>query len=149
MDIITDIDKLRQNCETVPINEIPNYNNIIEEMYQICMRSNGVGLAAPQIGINKRFFVMYWNGITFAVFNPIIFDSSILDAVNVDSELIKFNEGCLSVPGQIRTTTRLKRITVTYYNLHQDQVFDEFDLPLSVIFQHETDHLNGKLIIDF
>ena len=96
--------------------------DLIDTMYD----ADGVGLAAPQIGINKRIFVM---------------DCS-------RDEMGSYKEGCLSIPGITEEISRPKVIKVLYQDINGVLERNTYDDLWSTCFQHELDHLNGKLFID-
>ena len=116
-------------------------NDLIETMYD----ADGVGLAAPQIGVNKRIFVMDCsqedeNKEFKVVINPEIEHES--------EELGSYKEGCLSIPGITEEISRPKVIKVVYQDIKGVLQRNTYDDLWSTCFQHELDHLNGKLFID-
>lgn len=114
----------------------PHQNRLVaEQMLDLMRRENGIGLAAPQVGIAKRIFVMEVDSTIRACFNPEIVDQ--------DSNLTDYTEGCLSFPGESFTIKRPESIQVRYHNL-QGQVIEEQLTGLAArCFQHELDHLDG------
>ena len=115
--------------------------DLIDTMYD----ADGVGLAAPQLGINKRIFVMDCSGEDEdkdcrIVINPEIEHES--------EELGSHKEGCLSIPGITEEISRPKIIKVVYQDLKGGFQRHSYDGLWSTCFQHELDHLNGKLFID-
>jgi peptide deformylase len=102
---------------------------------------NGIGLAAPQIGENRRIFIFQRNGKNIVAINPEIVEKS--------KGRIGNNEQCLSCPGADKRIMRHMAITVKWYdtdgNFHKSKLKG---LP-AIIFQHELDHLNGILITDY
>jgi peptide deformylase len=113
---------------------------ILDEMFPFMQANRGVGLAAPQIGIPKRFFVMNAKDKSRKVINP-----EILSHGNAAKEEL---EGCLSVPGIHKKVSRPRRITVRYLNEYGETFEEELkDYPARV-FQHEFDHLEGILFTD-
>ena len=110
---------------------------LAEKMLRVLPHLNGVGLAAPQIGIGRRLFVIGAAGVQGAFTNPRIIERS---------EPYHPVEGCLSVPGQLYTPLRHQRITAAWQDL--DGTFREGRLEglLAEIFEHETDHLDGVLL---
>ena len=111
--------------------------SMIETMYE----APGVGLAANQIGVQKRMFV-YDQGDgdgAFVVINPTI--------VETDGEWT-FQEGCLSVPGLSWEISRSNSVRLTGYDLEGNELDIETDEYEGRIFQHEMDHLNGMLLIE-
>jgi len=115
------------------------------DMCNFMQQHNGIGLAANQIGMTKRIFVMGSKNISgfpkpFAVFNPkILF-------VSQETDLHK--EGCLSFPGLWLNIKRPKKIVVEYQNSKGDSIQAEIDGLISRCFQHEFDHLNGTCFVD-
>lgn len=118
----------------------PELCSLLDEMVPFMRESRGVGLAAPQIGVSRRFFVMDAGDKVRKVINP-----EILSAGNSTAEM---EEGCLSVPGIHKKVRRPRRITVRYQTETGDTVEEELkDFPARV-FQHEFDHLDGVLFVD-
>ena len=109
--------------------------SLIETMHE----NKGVGLAAPQVGINEQIFVADIGEGPMAFINPQILKRRGADVLE---------EGCLSLPGILVDVKRPKTITVQYTDEHNRKVKGEFGELLARVIQHETDHLNGKLIID-
>ncbi len=120
-------------------------NDLIVRMRRAMHAANGIGLSANQIGLEFAVFVAEIpdaDGGTkfYAVFNPKI--------EKVSKETISFEEGCLSVPGIWGEVTRAEQIVVSGSNKMGKHVKVKAWGLLSRIFQHEIDHLNGKLFID-
>lgn len=116
-----------------------NLTKIFDLMYE----KDGIGLAATQIGINQRFFVY---DITEEKREPkIVINPKIIWK---SSEKIVYNEGCLSIPGLRLPIDRSKRIKVLWLDEKGNEYQKELEDLESVLFQHEIDHLDGKLIID-
>jgi len=118
-------------------------NIILDNMIKIMYYANGIGLAANQVGYNRRMFVM---DISNEKNNPQVFINPVVKAKNN----IKMTdiEGCLSCPGEEVKVSRSVSINLEWTCRHgknQHQTF--YYLPCRVV-QHEMDHLNGKLIID-
>jgi peptide deformylase len=112
--------------------------SLIKNMYEIMKENRGIGLAAPQVGLPYRIFVLYYTNLKFedrVVINPVVLES--------DTETFKFDEGCLSFKGVFKETNRSKKIKVRYTNLLGETVERVFKDIWSVCFQHELDHLNG------
>lgn len=112
---------------------------LAEDMLETMYAEPGIGLAAPQIGVQKRFFVYDIGEGPQTLVNPVIVESS--------GEWY-YEEGCLSVPGLSWDIVRPKEIHLTGYDLHGNEVSLEADELLSRLFQHELDHLDGVLLID-
>ena len=111
---------------------------IVFNMLKLLAESNGIGLAAPQVGILERIIIV-------KVHEPIVMINP--DIVSMNS-MVKSNEGCLSVPGQYIDCDRYKDITVTYADLLGKQQKIQATELLAFCIQHEIDHLDGKLILN-
>ncbi len=116
-----------------------------KEMIKFMIDAKGIGLAANQIGLTKRVFVMGSYAIPgfpepFAIFNPKIIEAS--------KELVLDEEGCLSYPGLFLKLKRPSWVIVEYQNSKGDIIEARFDGYLSKCFQHELDHLDGICFVD-
>jgi len=117
----------------------------IKEKYQL---RSGVGLAAPQIGINKQLLVVYFyyedKLYSYQLINPKIISHS------VEQAFLANGEGCLSVDEQIDGyVVRHARVTVKAFNPEGDQVKLRFKGYPAIVIQHEIDHLNGIMFYDY
>ena len=113
--------------------------SLIEQMYPLLTEANGVGLAAPQVGVSKRFFVYDVGEGTHALINPVIVSASGEEwAV----------EGCLSIPGLQGEVARAEKVTIKGLDENGKKVRIKADGLKARCFQHETDHLDGVLFID-
>jgi len=114
----------------------------VQQMLTLIHEGKGIGLAGPQIGLLKRFFVVHLEGDIPRIFiNPSIIETS--------QEMVKFEEGCLSLPGAWATVIRSKIITVQAWNERGRPFTIEADGILARVILHEYDHLDGKLFIDY
>jgi peptide deformylase len=118
--------------------------DLVNEMFSIMKKSNGVGLAAPQIGINKNIITIDISHteqkMKLALINPKI------ELVSDDG--ILFEEGCLSVPGIWAEVQRPSEIKVKAVDVKGDEVEFDADSFYARVLQHEIDHLRGILFID-
>ena len=114
---------------------------LVEDMVETMYEAPGVGLAAPQVGVQKRLFVYDLNDGQGArtLINPTISESR--------GEW-EFEEGCLSVPGLYFPIVRPKEVHLTGYDLDGNEVSIEADEFEARVFQHELDHLDGKLLLE-
>jgi peptide deformylase len=114
---------------------------LVDAMYETMYDAPGVGLAAPQIGVQRRFFVYDVNDGTgpHVVLNP--------EIVATQGEWA-YEEGCLSLPGLAFEVVRPKIVTITGQDLDGNDVVIEGDELLGRVFLHETDHLDGVLMLD-
>jgi len=133
---------LRQKCEVVDVSEInDDMRKLFNDMFETMIEANGVGLAAPQVGISKRFFVIISDDDVRRVFiNPQIISTS--------SDLCDYEEGCLSMPGFNENIKRPSKVTVQALNEFGKPFTLEADDLLARIIQHENDHLDGIVYID-
>lgn len=113
---------------------------LVKAMFRAMYDYKGVGLAAPQVGINDQIFVADTEDGPRAFFNPKILKKSGWES---------FDEGCLCLPGISIKVKRPKTVTVQYLDENNQTRERRFTGLMARIFQHETDHLNGKLIIDY
>lgn len=137
---------LHQKCE--PVSEItPELLATLDEMVSMMDTQNGVGLAAPQVGILSRFLVMMDpdTKTVYRMINPQI--------TSVSNEKCTMEEGCLSVLGAdnlpvFSNVTRPASVTVEWTNESGERIGAQMSgLPARIV-QHETDHLDGTLFID-
>ncbi|MBI2705332.1 MAG: peptide deformylase [Actinobacteria bacterium] len=112
---------------------------LVDDMFVTMYDAPGLGLAAPQVGVQKRFFVYDHEGHKGVLINPEIRES--------DGEW-DYSEGCLSVPGLYFEIVRPKRILIAGLDLDGNEVQLEADEIESRLFQHELDHLNGTLLVE-
>jgi peptide deformylase len=123
--------------------EIKNINERIkilaDDMIETMKENDGIGLAAPQVGILKRIIVVDIGQGPLVMVNP--------DILEKDGEQI-INEGCLSVPNKNGNVKRPEKLKVTYTDLEGDKHTIKTEGLLSVVISHEVDHLNGVLFID-
>jgi peptide deformylase len=141
MDVVTLGDALlRQKAEPVkPINA--ETAKIAAEMLEIMGQRKGVGLAGPQVGLNKRIFVVHVDGDLPRVFiNPSIVETS--------QETVKMEEGCLSLPGVWVDVVRPVSVRVQAWNEKGRPFTIETGGMLARVILHEYDHLEGILFID-
>ena len=119
---------------------------IVREMFDLMYASNGIGLAANQVGIPLRFFIL---NVTADATKPEE------EQVFINPEIVKRHsseeneEGCLSFPGLYGKVRRARKIRVQAYDLLGNSIELEADDLLGRAIQHETDHLDGKLFIDY
>jgi len=114
---------------------------LVDDMVETMYEAPGVGLAAPQVGVQKRLFVYdLHDGLgARTLINPVISESR--------GEW-EYEEGCLSVPGLYFPIVRPKEVHLTGYDLDGNEVSIEADEFEARVFQHELDHLDGKLLLE-
>lgn len=130
---------LRKRAE--PIERVTKrHRQLAEEMIRLMKRANGIGLAAPQVGVSERLIVIAPGDI-----RPIVLVNPQITA----SEGSRIGEeGCLSIPGLYGDVERARSITVSALNLEGRKVEYEMDELAARVVQHEVDHLDGVLFID-
>lgn len=112
---------------------------LADTMLQAMYKAPGIGLAAPQIGVQKQIFVYDVDDEPRVLINPRIVESR--------GEWV-FDEGCLSIPGLYVELVRPKEVLLVAHDLDGEEVQIEADELLARLFQHELDHLNGVLMFD-
>ncbi|GAB4221862.1 MAG: peptide deformylase [Francisella sp.] len=136
---------LKEVAQEVAKDEInDNLRETIAKMRELMQEANGVGLAAVQVGIKKRFFIMYdnledENSEIIAVINPEIISKS--------GEVID-EEGCLSFPGVTAKVKRATTVKIKALNEYGEEIEIEKEGWLARCIQHEIDHLNGITFFD-
>lgn len=125
-------------------------NELVAQMFDAMYESEGVGLAAPQIGKNIRLVVIDADpvaenfpecaGRKFALINPVV--------VVLDGDTVSRPEGCLSLPGISENVPRVEHIRLTWLDENFNEHTEEISGFLARIVQHECDHLEGKMFID-
>lgn len=132
---------LRKECKDVK-DMSERTRLLIDDMFDTMYEANGVGLAAPQVGILKKIFVV---DVGMEEPEPYVFiNPEILEKSGEQTD----NEGCLSVPGYQGKVTRAEHVRVRAF----DENMEEFEIEADGLFarciQHEEDHLHGRLYID-
>lgn len=134
-----DIKKLKDKSRAKEIREL------IRMMRETMKRANGIGLSANQAGIGERFFIAevpdgQGRQKFYAIFNP--------EIVKKSKEMETVEEGCLSIPNAFGLTPRHYEVTLTGYDLRGKKLKIKAWGLLARVFQHEVDHLDGKLFVD-
>ncbi len=132
---------LNERSVEVPQPEIttPEFQAFADKLVRTMHVENGIGIAAPQVGINRRIIALDLGREKRVLINPEIIKSS--------ETLIETEEGCLSVPGVFGLVKRLKRVQVRALDRHGRRIDLELKNLQSVAAQHEIDHLDGILFI--
>ena len=119
--------------------------NLANDMLKTMYEANGIGLAATQVDFHVRLVVM---DISEERNDPKIFVNPIYRVLD-GHELFEFEEGCLSIPGFNEIIARPDKIELTWQDLSGNQHKDYPEGLLTVCIQHEIDHLEGKLMVDY
>jgi peptide deformylase len=147
LQIVTDESVLRKEC--TPIDKNDNIKDLLESangMLKLMLEKEGVGIAAPQVGINKRFFIAFVE-IEEGKLYPQLFINPVI--TNKSEKMNEGSEGCLSIPDCSGMVSRHEYITVKYYDIATDKTIQkEFTGFSATVIQHEYDHLEGILYTD-
>lgn len=151
---------LRKACEPVD-QQYPGLDNLIEDMWETMENANGCGLAAPQVGVPVRLFVVD-SKTTFGKLDgeerKTYFDKNDIGIrqVFINARIINQSEncwddaeGCLSIPGLSRTVERPWSVTVEYYDQYFQLHTNSFFGATARMIQHEFDHTEGILYLDY
>ncbi len=147
---------LRKKCEEISKN-LPNLKQIIADMYETMYNAYGVGLAAPQVGLAIRLFIVdtqpfsddedlskeeqeLLGNFKKTFINPVM--------LKEEGEEWGFNEGCLSIPEVREDVYRHERITIEYYDEDFNKHTEVYDGLIARVIQHEYDHIEGILFTD-
>lgn len=127
-----------------PVAEVDDgLRRLIADMFETMYAAPGIGLAASQVNVHKRLLVL---DISEEKNQPMVFINPEFEPISGEQD---YNEGCLSVPGFYDNVTRHDRIRVRALDRDGKSFELEADGLLSVCIQHEMDHLNGKLFVDY
>ena len=138
-DIRTFGDPVLKTCAAEITNIDSKLIKLTDEMFEVMYQAPGIGLAAPQIGVQKQLFVYDVDDQPQVLINPKIVESS--------GEWV-YDEGCLSIPGLYVEMLRPKLVLVEASNLDGNTIQIEADELLARLFQHEIDHLQGVLMFE-
>ncbi len=117
---------------------------LVENMLETMYDAPGVGLAATQINVHRQIIVI---DVSEEKNEPLVFINPKIDIL--DGDLLEYEEGCLSVPGFYETVTRPEHVRITALDREGNAFTLEPSDLLTVCIQHEVDHLNGKLFVDY
>ena len=141
---------LRNENTEVDLQDKEGVLKLIEDMKETLKVADGCGLAAPQVGVNKRLVIVdgrelsdtydYLKDFFRVMINPVVLEES--------EETCEYSEGCLSVPGIYAEVRRPSKIKVEYDNENFEKVVEEFDQFGCRMVQHELSHLEGNLFVD-
>ena len=135
----------RLRTEAGPVKEVTGETRtLIDNMFETMYAAPGIGLAATQVNVHQRVLVM---DLSEEQNEPMVFINPEVEIL--DPELGEYDEGCLSVPGYYETVNRPRKIRVTALNRDGEQFTEVLEGLLAICLQHEIDHLNGKLFVDY
>lgn len=140
---------LRKTAEEIGP-DYPNLKQLVDDMFETMHHADGVGLAAPQIGLAIRLLVIDLKALEedepemskfrIAMINPVMLEMS--------EEEYEANEGCLSIPGISEKVSRSEWIKIKYLDIDFNEHIEEFEDFQARVVQHEYDHLEGSLFTD-
>lgn len=136
---------LRKSSRPVTPDDMPAVRELAQKMLATMYQAPGIGLAAPQVGTLLRLVVM--DLAPDKVPSPIVLINP--EVVAASAEKATREEGCLSLPEQYADVTRPARVKVKYRDLHWAERTIEGEELLAACLQHEIDHLNGVLFVDY
>jgi peptide deformylase len=139
---------LRQKAKD--IEKGTDLKQLIEDMYETMHAASGIGLAAPQIGKAIRLFVVDGTQLEdeehMTDFKKAFINPQIIEEIGQPWE---FEEGCLSIPNIREKISRKGELTIKYYDENWELHEEEYDGMKARIIQHEYDHIEGKLFVDY
>ena len=137
--------RLRTRAAVVDPNELaaPAFQTLFDDMFETMYKAPGIGLAASQVDVHKRFMVI---DVSDEDDQPLVFVNPRITAR--DGEQV-YQEGCLSIPNIFADVTRSATITVEALDRHGQPFTLDAEGLLAVCVQHEMDHLEGKLFVDY
>lgn len=130
--------------------DYPELNRLVEDMFETMYHSDGIGLAAPQVGLSKRLFVIDASPLEeehpeMKDFKRIFINAKIIERTGSNQS---YNEGCLSIPNIREDIQRPESILISYVDENFEPKEEHFDGIAARIIQHEYDHLDGILFTD-
>ena len=135
----------RLRTEAMPVAQVDAATRtLIDDMFETMYNAPGIGLAATQVNIHQRVLVI---DISENQNEPQVFINPRVTVL--DPELGEYDEGCLSVPGFYETVNRPRKVEVTALDRQGEPFTRELSGLLAICLQHEIDHLNGKLFVDY
>ncbi|WP_185878026.1 peptide deformylase [Blattabacterium cuenoti] len=145
---------LRKKCSDINFSHYKKKDiyRLINNMFETIHKVKGIGLAAPQIGKNIKLFIIETpllldnNKKNYKKYKEVFINAKL---IKIFGKEYKFNEGCLSIPGVYSTIKRKSNIIVEYCNQYGEKKTKCFTGIKSRIIQHEYDHTQGKLFIDY
>jgi peptide deformylase len=137
----------RLRTKAVPVDPAqlpsPAFQRLFDDMFETMYAAPGIGLAASQVDVHQRFMVI---DVSEEKNRPLVFVNPQITARSGEQV---YQEGCLSVPNIFADVTRASEITVVALDRHGDRFELSVDGLLAVCIQHEMDHLEGKLFVDY
>ena len=135
----------RLRTQATPVSQVDSrIQTLVDDMFDTMYAAPGIGLAASQVDVHERVIVM---DLTEDRSDPKVFINP--EVTVIDDELGTYDEGCLSVPGFYETVERPKVIEVTALDREGQPFTERLEGLMAICLQHEIDHLEGKLFVDY
>jgi peptide deformylase len=135
----------RLRTVAAPVDEVTDATRaLIDDMLETMYDAPGIGLAATQVNVHQRILVI---DVSEDHTEPRVFINPEVEVL--DPQLGEYDEGCLSVPGFYETVNRPQRVRVSALDRNGEPYTEELDGLLAICLQHEIDHLDGKLFVDY
>jgi peptide deformylase len=139
---------LRQRAKDIETGT--DIKQLVEDMFETLEAANGIGLAAPQIGKPIRLFVVDGTGIEdepgMETFRKVFVNAHVVEETGTPWE---FEEGCLSIPNIRERISRKELLRIRYFDENWNSFEETFDGMKARIIQHEYDHIEGKMFVDY
>ncbi len=141
---------LRRKATSIEPAEYPHIKQLVDDMFETMYAARGVGLAAPQVGLSMRLFVIDVSPFEddepeLKDFKKVFINACILEE---NGKEWAFNEGCLSIPDIREDVMRKPDVKISYYDENWKHHEEEFSGMAARVIQHEYDHIEGKLFTD-
>ncbi len=142
---------LRKVAKDIDVENYPNLNELIYNMFETMYDAEGIGLAAPQVGLDQRIFVIDLDHVSdedtpeFKGFKKVFINAQIIER---DGDIEMIEEGCLSIPGIHEKVPRESKITIKYLDENLEEKVEEYSDFFARVIQHEYDHIEGILFVD-
>ena len=142
---ILEVPDPRLRTEAKPLARVTDTTRtLIDDMLETMYEAPGIGLAATQVNIHQRLLVM---DVSDEKSEAMVFINPVISVL--DEELAEYDEGCLSVPGFYETVCRPRKVLVSALNRDGEPFTLELEGLAAICLQHEVDHLDGKLFVDY
>ncbi len=130
--------------------DYPNLRKLVDDMFETMDQADGIGLAAPQIGLSIRVLVINLDALSdnwpeYKNYRKAMINAHI---VETEGEPVSREEGCLSVPGIHESVVRQERLLIRYCDVDFVERTELFEGYVARVIQHEYDHLDGKVFVD-
>lgn len=135
----------RLRIQAKPVEKVDDrIRKLVADMFETMYEARGIGLAATQVNVHEQVVVI---DLSEDRSQPMVFINP--EITVLDQDMADWEEGCLSVPGYSETVERPKNVRVKALNEQGEEFVIEPEDLLAVCIQHEVDHLNGKLFVDY